>query len=188
MSLFGKLATPKLVSTRRQKPRDEKKPHTFQAVVGMAAAFRPTPGIPWRLEREWVVLFLGGVLVFALVAALYLDVTARAAITGREIQNLEAQIAANERANADLQTQIGTLLSNHSLVERATALGFERVGREDLQYVFVPGYYPTSAVNMVSTPPERDWIAETPEFHASLLVWFSEQMQSASAPLRQVEK
>ena len=43
---------------------------------------------PWRIQRQWIVNFLLAVVSLAMVAALYLDVTARADIAGREIQNL----------------------------------------------------------------------------------------------------
>lgn len=187
MSILGKIINPNTVSRRRGVRREEKT-HTFQSIADMAVTFRPAPDLPWRLDREWVVLFLAGVVVFALVAALYLDVTARAAITGREIQSLEAQIDVNERANADLQNRIGSLLSNQNLLARAKAEGFEPISRENLQYVVVPGYYPSGAVNMVPNQPDPDWIKETHEFHDSMLVWLLAQMQSASTPLNQVEK
>jgi len=45
---------------------------------------------PWRLQRQWLGTFLLAVLGIAMVASLYLDVTAQAAISGREIQNLAA--------------------------------------------------------------------------------------------------
>jgi hypothetical protein len=186
MSIIGKFINPNTVSRRRT--RREEKPHTFQSIADVAVSFRPAPDLHWRLDREWVVLFLAGVLIFALVAALYLDVTARTAIIGRDIQKMEMQIDSNERANADLQTKIGSLMSNQNLQARAKSLGFESVGRADLIYVVVPGYYPHSAVNMVSAQPTHNWIEETPEFHNSMWVWLMDQMRAASTPLNQVEK
>jgi len=41
---------------------------------------------PWRVQRQWVGAFLLIVIGGAMIAALYLDVTARAAVAGREIQ------------------------------------------------------------------------------------------------------
>lgn len=185
MSLIGKLFTP---GQARRRAAREGKLHSFQAIAGVAGAFRPVADLRWRLEREWVVVFLAGVVLLALVAGLYLDVTARAAITGREIQGMEAAMDVNSRTNADIQAQIGALMSNKSMTTRAEALGFQRLTRDDLQYMVVPGYYPQTAVSLVNEPPARDWVAETPEFHESLLVWFAEQWQAASVPPYQVEK
>jgi len=41
---------------------------------------------PWRVQRQWVAAFLLFVIGAAMIAALYLDVTARTALAGREIQ------------------------------------------------------------------------------------------------------
>ena len=57
---------------------------------------------PWRVQRQWISAFLLIVLGFSMIAALYLDVTARAALTGRDIQNLSADIIASQQSNADL--------------------------------------------------------------------------------------
>ncbi len=41
---------------------------------------------PWRVQRQWIGVFLLAVIGAAMVAALYLDVTAHAALAGRQIQ------------------------------------------------------------------------------------------------------
>ena len=43
---------------------------------------------PWRVQRQWVGAFLLALIGVAMIAALYLDVTARAAVAGREIQEM----------------------------------------------------------------------------------------------------
>jgi Tfp pilus assembly protein PilN len=58
---------------------------------------------PWRVQRQWVSVFLLIVLGFAMIATLYLMVTSQAAITGREIQNLRQAIIETDNTNADLQ-------------------------------------------------------------------------------------
>jgi hypothetical protein len=44
---------------------------------------------PWREQRQWIGLFLVGLVLVAMVAAIYLNVTVRTAISGREIQLLQ---------------------------------------------------------------------------------------------------
>ncbi len=39
---------------------------------------------PWRVQRQWIGAFLLLLIGAAMIAALYLDVTARAAVAGRE--------------------------------------------------------------------------------------------------------
>jgi len=66
---------------------------------------------PWRVQRQWIGNVLLGVIALALVASLYLDVTAKAAIAGREIQDLNAAILTSRQVSADLQTELAALTS-----------------------------------------------------------------------------
>jgi hypothetical protein len=116
----------------------------------------------------------------------YLNVTSRTAIAGREIQNLEAEIIINERVNADLQTDIATLLSNNILEKRALADGFIPFETTDLEYLVVPGYFPSQGVNMITPAADTDVLAASPEYSESLFSWVARQMEAASAPLAQV--
>ena len=52
---------------------------------------------PWRVQRQWVGAFLLVVIGMAMIAALYLDVTAHAAVTGREIQEMRIEITTMQR-------------------------------------------------------------------------------------------
>ena len=66
---------------------------------------------PWRVQRQWVSVFLLTVLGFGMIATLYLTVTSQAAIIGREIQDLRLEIIETEHKNADLQTELALLTS-----------------------------------------------------------------------------
>ena len=140
-----------------------------------------------RFQSQWVILFAVGVLALAMIAGLYLNVTASAAIAGREIQNIEAEITINERVNADLQTRIATLLSNQVLEERALDMGFAPVSIETLDYMPVPGYFPAQAVTLVQPETQADLLRESPGFNETLIDWFEKQMEVASIPLIQVK-
>ena len=136
-----------------------------------------------RFQHEWIISFVAIVAMLALLAGLYLNVTASASIAGRQIQNLEADITMNEQVNADLETRIATLMANSVLEKRALALGFEPVERQTLQYVLVPGYFPPQAVTMISTAAPVETLANSPEFNETLIDWISKQIQTASLPL-----
>jgi len=123
--------------------------------------------------------------VVAVLAGLYLDVSSRAAISGRDIQSLELAIAANERSNADLETQLASLLSNQTFEARAVALGYQPLTRDDLDYVLVPGYIPDNSVHLTMESQQEGRIANEPAFQQSLLEWIAQQLESASAPLPQ---
>lgn len=180
MTILGKLINP---DERPRATRKKKGVSPYQAVAEMAGTLRLYQDMPMRVQREWLIVFLVGVMVLGLVAGLYLNVTARAAIAGREIQTIEAQIAVNQRVNADLQTKIAIQLSNTVLYERALAMGFEPVTRENLEYMIVPGYFPQQGVSMAQPVVETDILASSPEFSESLFDWIGRQVEAASRPL-----
>src|SRR5215211_8710519 len=97
---------------------------------------------PWRVQRQLIGAFLLVVIGAAMVAALYLDVTARTAVAGREIQEMRAQISTVQRENADLETRLADLTSSAAMQRRALALGYRPVQPGELDYVAVPGFVP----------------------------------------------
>src|SRR5574342_609933 len=94
---------------------------------------------PWRVQRQWVSIFLLIVLGFAMIATLYLMVTSQAAIVGREIQDLNSAIIDTEHTNAELKTQLAHLTSSDEMERRAAALGFRPVKPEEVEYLYVAG-------------------------------------------------
>lgn len=136
-----------------------------------------------RVQQQWVISFVVIIGMLALLAGLYLNITATASIAGRQIQSLEAEITANEQVNADLETRIATLMSNAILEQRAEALGFSPAERTTLQYMVVPGYFPPQPVNMVSAAAPNQVISASPEFNETLIDWITRQIEIASIPL-----
>jgi hypothetical protein len=136
-----------------------------------------------RFQRQWIITFVAVIAMLALLAALYLNVTASASIAGRQIQYLEVDIVTNEQLNADLETEIATLMSTAVLEQRARAMGFEPVDRTKLEYMLVPGYFPARAVRMVPSAAPAEVLANSPEFNETLIDWISKQIEAASIPL-----
>ncbi len=141
-----------------------------------------------RVQQQWVVSLVVIIAMLALLAGLYLNITASASIAGRQIQSLEAEITAHEQVNADLETRIATLMANAILEERAIAMGFMPVERKSLQYMVVPGYFPPQAVNMISAKNPDAVISSSPEFNETLLEWLAKQIQAASIPLAESKR
>ncbi len=156
-----------------------------EKVVRLGTAVRESGG---RIQQQWVISFIAVVAMLALLAGLYLNITASASIAGRQIQNLEIEITANEQVNADLETRIATLMANSVLEQRALALGFEPVNRQLLQYMVVPGYFPPRAVSMVSAAAPGEVLSASPEFNETLIDWISKQIQAASIPLAESKR
>jgi hypothetical protein len=137
---------------------------------------------PWRIQRQWVGAFLLVVIGSAMIAALFLDVTSRAAVAGREIQETRFEIISIERENADLETRLAKLTSSSEMERRAQALGYRPVLPGELDYVAVPGF--------VAPEPELLRVAkDTPlpqpslpyEYSESLLEWLDGQIKSGGA-------
>ena len=134
---------------------------------------------PWRVQRQWISAFLLILLSLSMVAALYLDVTARAALTGRDIQNLNADLITIQQSNADLETHIATLTSNSAMETRALALNYQPVQSNQLQFIVVPGFIAPQLTGLISAPslqPSTRTIQ--PEYTQSLLDWFNQRLHT----------
>jgi len=140
---------------------------------------------PWRVQRQWVSIFLLIVLGFAMVAALYLMVTSQAAIVGREIQDLRLAIIDTEHTNAQLQTELARLTSSSEMEQRARALGFRPVKSEEMEYLYVPGYVVPKAAELAAAPElEPSAPGTPPEYTQSLLDWLNEHLQAPGRGIR----
>lgn len=135
---------------------------------------------PWRVQRQWIGNALLVVLVLAMVAALYLNVTSRTAIAGREIQDLTDAIAASRQVSSDLQTHLAGLTSAVSMETRAREMGFRPVEPDELEYLVVPGYVAPGVVDLSSSAePQLSVLTIPPEYNQSLLDWMDERLVSA---------
>lgn len=135
---------------------------------------------PWRVQRQWIGNALLVVVVFAMVAALYLNITSRTAIAGREIQELTEAIVVSRQVSSDLQTQLAGLTSAESMEARAWEMGFRPVEPDELEYLVVPGYVANEAVDLSSSAePRLNALTIPPEYNQSLLDWMDERLMSA---------
>ena len=134
---------------------------------------------PWRVQRQYVGVFLLAVIGAAMIAALYLQVTARAARAGREIQEMRVQITAIQRANADLETQLARLTSSAEMQRRAEALGYRPIKPGELDYVAISGYVPPEPAILRAAEDAGYFPQPVPaEYTQSLLEWFDERIRS----------
>jgi len=147
-------------------------------VTNLARKYRQAP---WRTQRQWLGLILLGVVMAAMVAGVYLNVTARATLAGREVLDLNFDIAANKRTNADLQTKLAVSSSAAAMQQHAQTLGFVPATPDDIVYVVVPGYVPHAGINLSTTTEQPPASILLPAYRQTLFEWFSERIQS-SAP------
>lgn len=137
---------------------------------------------PWRVQRQWVGAFLLFVIGAAMIAALYLDVTARSAVAGREIQEMRFEITVIQRTNADLETRLAKLTSTAEMERRAVELGYRPVQPGELDYVAVPGFAapePTILREAEDSVLPQQTLPQ--EYSQSLIEWFDEWIKFGGA-------
>jgi len=135
----------------------------------------------WRVQRQWIGLFLLGLVLVAMVAGIYLNITTQANLAGRQVQNIKDDIITNQRTNADLETQLAALTSTEAMQKRAQDLGFQPVAPGDITYVVVPGYEPKQPIDLTSNVTSPANAIILPEYTESLFDWFTRELVS-SAP------
>lgn len=155
----------------------------FRSTAVAVGTLRRINSIHFQFRGQWIPFFLATVIMVTLIASLNLDLASRTAIAGREIQRLQRQITNVTQANADLQTNIATLLSNDSLNVRALAAGYQAIERKNLHYIVVPGYFPSQG--LVTPAPVEETLNNImlPEYSESLISWINRQLETASQPL-----
>lgn len=137
---------------------------------------------PWRIQRQWVGAFLLVVIGIAMIAALFLDVTSRAAVTGREIQEMRFELLSIQRANADLETRLAKLTSSAEMVSRARALGYRPVLPGELDYLPVPGFVePEPEILRAAVDVTVPQVSFPFEYSESLLEWLEKQIKAGGA-------
>jgi len=133
---------------------------------------------PWRVQRQYIGAFMLIVIALSLIAALYLDLSARTTLAGREIQELQIDITTMQRTNADLETELANLTASNIMRSRALELGYRPVKPGEIDYVFVTGYTaPDSelALEAIDTPLYSQALPS--EYSQSLIEWFDQQFQ-----------
>lgn len=112
-------------------------------------AYRQTP---WRKQIQLIGMFAAGVAVLALIAGVYLDVTARAATTGRAVQELQQTREDLEQEIENMETELASLRSVDVMEARAEKMGFEALTPGTITYLQVPGYESRSEAHLAPNP------------------------------------
>ena len=95
---------------------------------------------PWRRQMQLIGFFAAAVASLALLAGLYLNVTARAATAGRRVQSLQNERARLQQQIENLDSQLASLTSNATMQARAEEMGFAPVLPASISYLTVDGY------------------------------------------------
>lgn len=145
---------------------------------------------PWRKQLQLIGLFLVVLVIFALIAGVYLNVNARAATIGRQIQNQRNRIDELERGIANQQSQLAILTAASEMEERAIDMGFRRAQSDEILYIVVDGYNGRSPAILASTTKSFFSAQSTPKlspaFTQSLLDWMQQELSLPSVFLEGV--
>lgn len=133
-------------------------------------AYRNTP---WRMQLQIIGLFSASVVFMAVIAGVYLNVTARAATIGREIQGLQATQQVLERQIEDQVSSLAHLSSAKTMQKRAKEKGFVMVDPSEAVYIQVNGYPGKQTAQLAPSSHSSD--SSDPqlprEFTISMIEW-----------------
>lgn len=126
---------------------------------------------PWRKQLQWIGLFMLALILAAMVAGIYLSVSAQASTAGREIQIMYGEMEEIRRNIEDSESQLAILNSNAVMEKRAEELNFYPVESAEIFYILVPGYIDPGQVSLAKPPgvtiPKTATIS--PEYTESLM-------------------
>lgn len=133
---------------------------------------------PWRIQLQMIGKILVGCILAALVAGVYLNVSARTAAAAIETETLGIKRETLQRQVASLRTEIGIITSAREMKKRAEELGFIRSGVENTHYIAIEGY--SGKQTEIAAPPitqvELPASILKPSYTQSLWEWLYEQM------------
>lgn len=157
----------------------------MEGVIRITQAYSQAP---WRKQLQVAVIFLVCLILVAVVAAVYLNVTAQAVTMGTDIQNMQWNIEQLKRSNEDLQTQLAYLTSASTMEDRAKKMGFKQVQADQITYIKVAGYpgRQPAVVAPVSGPAVANMVVLAPEYSQSLLDWFEKNVLKPAGLIAEV--
>jgi len=145
---------------------------------------------PWRKQLQIIGLFFSALVFLALVAGIYLNVSARAATTGREIQELQKTSEEVVREIEDLRSRLALVRASSEMETRATNMGFELVEPDQMVYLKIPGYAEKQTPSLA--PYSERFIvgapAVPPEYTESLFSWVKRQVNRIYLDFFEVER
>ena len=137
---------------------------------------------PWRIQIQWIGLFLLALLLVTSVAGIYLSVSSTAATAGRQAQIIQYNIDETQRSIADKSSQLAFLTSSAQMNQRAIDMGFSPVAPESETFLSVPGYAPRQTAELAPQPGPviMQPPLVKPSYTQSLWDWFMEKISSAA--------
>jgi cell division protein FtsL len=145
---------------------------------------------PWRRQLQIIGLFSLVLVSIALVAGIYLNVSAKSAAVGRDIQSMQRKIEVLDRDIEDLQSEKAMILSSSAMEARALQLGFTPLPAEQTVYLKIPGYVARQPVTLA--PNSQRTVVSAPvlpaQYTESLFDWAKRYLSSLPSLLSEVRQ
>jgi len=161
---------------------------------------------PWRKQMQMIGMILLFLVSAAIIAGIYLNVTARAAAVGRQIQEMQVMVYGYhyltgettdaavpieelEQDIASLHSQLAYLTSYQVMQERAKQIGLSSIDADHILYIEVPGYVERQTTAL-APPPEPVIVnasSVNPEFKESLFDWLGNQIRQTAKYFSEVQ-
>lgn len=161
---------------------------------------------PWRKQLYLIGVILLVLVSAAIVAGIYLNVTARAAAVGRQIQEMQVRVYGYHYLNsetseasvpieeleqriANLTSQLAYVTSYQVMQERVKDLNLKPIDAEHIEYIKVPGYVDRQTTSLAPPPVPMVVNASTiaPEFKESLFDWVADQVLNTARYFSEVK-
>lgn len=137
---------------------------------------------PWRRQLQLIGLFLLSLVAVAMVAGIYLSVSAKASEVGRDIQRNQKLIEEYDREIEDRESRLAIILSSDEMEARALKLGFQPIQSDQVVYMNIPGYIQQRPVVLApSSPRELTGAPMVPmQYTESLFTWIQRKLSGKS--------
>jgi hypothetical protein len=160
---------------------------------------------PWRKQMYMIGVILLFLVCAVLVAGIYLNVTARAAAIGRQIQEMQVRVYGYhyltgdtgesyvpieelEQKIANLDSQLAFLTSYSKMQERVKELNLTPISSDHIEYIQVPGYVERQTTSLA--PPPVPIVVNAsgidPQFKESLFEWITDQVRKTASLFSEV--
>jgi hypothetical protein len=159
---------------------------------------------PWRKQTYMIGVILLILVCAAIVAGIYLNVTAQAAAVGREIQEMQVRVYGYhyltgstadssvpieelEQQIANLNSQLAYLTSYTVMQKRVDDLNLAPISADHIEYLEVPGYMDrqTSSLAPPPVPVVVNASLIDPQFKESLFDWITEEIRMTTRLLNE---
>ena len=153
---------------------------TMNRVNKFTQAYSQTPR---RKQLQFLVQAIVLLIMAAIVASLYLNLSERTTRLGMEIKEIQEENEVLKKEISDLNAKYAFLISSEEMRKRALAMGFEPRVHERTLFMLIPGYIERQPANLASPQKPQTAAVETTlpdSYTESLLNWLQRELSNTT--------